>query len=98
MKCCIIQCNVLIETLWNVKVLRPLRGFHFQYRINRNIVECKVLQTLSCVPLTGVLIETLWNVKVYTTEDHRRQTIVLIETLWNVKLTTALYTPLKAPY
>ena len=37
--------NVLIETSWNVK--KPMRKFHFNVqRINRNIVECKVIYNI----------------------------------------------------
>ena len=54
---------VLIETLWNVKmVLIPL--ILVEWSINRNIVECKVLVFLRSVHHQTVLIETLWNVKI----------------------------------
>ena len=36
-----------------------------QYRINRNIVECKVAYAREEESKKGVLIETLWNVKTY---------------------------------
>ena len=38
---------------------------HASSRINRNIVECKVICYTKIFDLSFVLIETLWNVKVY---------------------------------
>ena len=55
-------------------------------RINRNIVECKVVTLLSIFYHRSVLIETLWNVKSFPGMPFAPSFPVLIETLWNVKL------------
>ncbi len=62
--------------------------FHPQFynRINRNIVECKVVTLLSIFYHRSVLIETLWNVKLSSAGYRAIQHSVLIETLWNVKM------------
>ena len=57
------DCLVLIETLWNVKKYSPRSLAAKDYRINRNIVECKVHRMLYGQYWKTVLIETLWNVK-----------------------------------
>ena len=54
--------RVLIETLWNVKS-NQREVDACKYRINRNIVECKVLNYRKIDLICSVLIETLWNVK-----------------------------------
>ena len=54
-------------------------------RINRNIVECKVVIGLRYFRSGYVLIETLWNVKALQRHEGPRIHRVLIETLWNVK-------------
>ena len=55
--------RVLIETSWNVKdVVIPADGFVI-CRINRNIVECKVVPPVIDPRILFVLIETSWNVK-----------------------------------
>ena len=54
-------------------------------RINRNIVECKDLDTGRDRQESGVLIETLWNVKTAFDGFIMFDRDVLIETLWNVK-------------
>ena len=53
---------VLIETLWNVKLLIGV-GNILSIGINRNIVECKVARKIMLIVCVPVLIETLWNVK-----------------------------------
>ncbi len=55
-------------------------------RINRNIVECKEIQSTDQPGKIAVLIETLWNVKEESVREHIAETMVLIETLWNVKI------------
>ena len=62
---------VLIETLWNVKFFFCLLVSDSGYRINRNIVECKVwfIPELLCELI--VLIETLWNVKIIRPTHER---------------------------
>ena len=44
-----------------------MRGglIHASSRINRNIVECKVICYTKIFELSFVLIETLWNVKIF---------------------------------
>ena len=59
----ILQIRVLIETLWNVKVVNLTVYNLFSSRINRNIVECKVVVREWLRISSTVLIETLWNVK-----------------------------------
>ena len=54
---------VLIETLWNVKIIYPYTPLKAFKGFNRNIVECKEAQNLETINKRGVLIETLWNVK-----------------------------------
>ena len=76
---------VLIETLWNVKMLKNLFILSEKYRINRNIVECKGKYLSSRLVVSFVLIETLWNVKLKVSLRTPVHTSVLIETLWNVK-------------
>ena len=45
-------------------IVLPFRGF--QFCINRNIVECKVVSLSDfMLPSSFVLIETLWNVKIF---------------------------------
>ena len=55
--------GVLIETLWNVKIYQHPQIGRGEYRINRNIVECKDNFLIVSVVKGHVLIETLWNVK-----------------------------------
>ena len=54
---------VLIETYWNVKSGRSSGEYRPEYRINRNILECKEVYATLEPRLTWVLIETYWNVK-----------------------------------
>ena len=61
-RCVWVLDRVLIETLWNVK-LGEWNGEESDTRINRNIVECKVMSHRLSQPSCFVLIETLWNVK-----------------------------------
>ena len=55
--------RVLIETYWNVKVVAAGKTFTLRFRINRNILECKVTVQMLMLRPHGVLIETYWNVK-----------------------------------
>ena len=75
---------VLIETLWNVKLISP-SILNAASRFNRNIVECKDSLTMHWLFLIAVLIETLWNVKTMSLAVQHGLYTVLIETLWNVK-------------
>ena len=53
----------LIETLWNVNILTVIAPILTSFRINRNIVECKLIPAVSVSVSRGIeLIETLWNV------------------------------------
>ena len=61
--------NVLIETLWNVKLDISFEVFFQVVRINRNIVECKGPRSTRNGSHVFVLIETLWNVKSHFTRD-----------------------------
>ena len=54
-------------------------------RINRNIVECKVVFKLVLDFYFRVLIETSWNVKINKAISIVNSAVVLIETSWNVK-------------
>ena len=55
--------QVLIETSWNVKISQKRKECHLQFRINRNIVECKDKRDSKNPKPLKVLIETSWNVK-----------------------------------
>ena len=76
---------VLIETLWNVKLVEIKNLWCVEPGINRNIVECKVLNLKILLCRKAVLIETLWNVKRILPSFSFNPASVLIETLWNVK-------------
>ena len=60
-------------------------------RINRNIVECKLLAEYQQKTGIKVLIETLWNVNTEDEEWKRHINNVLIETLWNVNFEMLQY-------
>ncbi len=78
--------GVLIETLWNVKLLIVIKQEHSVSRINRNIMECKEeIKHFHSLKQFWVLIETLWNVKTVCCTFPGTLRHVLIETLWNVK-------------
>ena len=63
--------NVLIETLWNVNTGKLLLSAQSVNRINRNIVECKLVTLLSIFyHRSVVLIETLWNVNLILYDDR----------------------------
>ena len=53
----------LIETLWNVKNTTAEDHGWLVSRFNRDIVECKVIDTYQSTVDEIDLIETLWNVK-----------------------------------
>ena len=44
-----VEHGVLIETLWNVKITFPLMINRQYIRINRNIVECKVVKSKNII-------------------------------------------------
>ena len=60
---------VLIETLWNVNRKSLLVSFLVRQRINRNIVECKLVHKTTAIIVCNVLIETLWNVNELVKHD-----------------------------
>ena len=82
------QCVVcdLIETLWNVKNTTAEDHGWLVSRFNRDIVECKVIDTYQSTVDEIDLIETLWNVKSKLKSIYSSSNIDLIETLWNVKV------------
>ena len=53
--------------------------------INRNILECKVVNITERFDFAIVLIETYWNVKTKAADQVIDPAKVLIETYWNVK-------------
>ena len=77
--------QVLIETLWNVKINSFLTFIQSPSCINRNIVECKDANTNvemmgeTCINRNIVECKGRWEVILLL------QNFVLIETLWNVK-------------
>ena len=89
--------RVLIETLWNVKNYTATELTKGTYRINRNIVECKVLhcgqKNWFChIRINRNIVEckALW-----TTFLTFSCFLVLIETLWNVKRGQVIATPVE---
>ena len=52
---------VLIETYWNVNFV-AVYGHPDDFRINRNILECKLAPSDTQASSDTVLIETYWNV------------------------------------
>ena len=68
------------------KVLDGLFSRPLNQRFNRDIVECKDVNSEYAVALTEDLIETLWNVKMNVYRFSKNGKIDLIETLWNVKI------------
>ena len=76
--------EVLIETSWNVKLYTTFYIVSI-HRINRNIVECKVLKVYT----TYIRIFRI-NRNIVECKAHKQYftvyfCIVIIETLWNVK-------------
>ena len=71
---------------------------HASSRINRNIVECKVICYTKIFDLSFVLIETLWNVKYEISIVSVPADPVLIETLWNVKLVSSPFDAFSREY
>ena len=76
--------RVLIETSWNVKLYTTFYIVSI-HRINRNIVECKVLKVYT----TYIRIFRI-NRNIVECKAHKQYftvyfCIVIIETLWNVK-------------
>ena len=55
---------VLIETLWNVKILATIRDTISEMVLIETLWNVKVPSPLSGASVCLVLIETLWNVKI----------------------------------
>ena len=66
--------------------------------INRNILECKVINHHPFDNQKQVLIETYWNVKTEKPLLYVYRYLVLIETYWNVKLSDCMYYSHQTPY
>ena len=79
-----IEPPVLIETYWNVNMVKLIKISISQQGINRNILECKFGFSIRIYCSLTVLIETYWNVNVFGYVSIEKQKIVLIETYWNV--------------
>ena len=76
--------RVLIETYWNVKHIL-LHCCHPRPRINRNILECKVLPDNQRLHQESRINRNILECKGGVVLDSDCCTIVLIETYWNVK-------------
>ena len=55
----------LIDTLWNVNMLNFPQIIKISTRINRYIMECKLISISLLVNLVFELIDTLWNVNLF---------------------------------
>ena len=76
---------VLIETLWNVKLFTNGIMKRIAFRINRNIVECKVTFSLNLPACCNCINRNIVECKAETAMVLGELYRVLIETLWNVK-------------
>ena len=65
--------------------------YHILNGFNRDIVECKGINSSFLCYVNNDLIETLWNVKLKDIPDGKEFTYDLIETLWNVKPEGSLF-------
>ena len=80
---------VLIETLWNVKVVAAVLPYINGLVLIETLWNVKKEQQKAAQDMTLVLIETLWNVKVLIQLSiYKIRSVVLIETLWNLKFLT----------
>ena len=73
----------LIETLWNVNSVPSLCSLHI-FRINRNIVECKLKSLLFIYLKPFRINRNIVECKSKYCSDSFCKQIELIETLWNV--------------
>ena len=78
----------LIDTLWNVNVIQRLLIYSC-HRINRYIMECKLIKGLSTLNFIYELIDTLWNVNSINITNVNISPFELIDTLWNVNFCVA---------
>ena len=76
---------VLIETLWNVKTDPESKSCVSGIRINRNIVECKVLYNIVSLNTFPSINRNIVECKGLLVASDLAAFHVLIETLWNVK-------------
>ena len=80
--------TVLIETSWNVKPVATVQQ-PLQFRINRNIVECKVWKKISNHDDVSCINRNIVECKAAQSMKEFSKEIVLIETSWNVKFARA---------
>ena len=76
---------VLIETLWNVKAYAPVLPGISGTGINRNIVECKVINIKCINMINNCINRNIVECKEIVRLSRTHKKTVLIETLWNVK-------------
>ena len=57
------HCRVLIETLWNVKLIQLANPILYIFVLIETLWNVKVDERISAFSEEVVLIETLWNVK-----------------------------------
>ena len=77
--------RVLIETLWNVKEDTDVTMPVVLPRINRNIVECKVISLMFALGNCQSINRNIVECKDGFQNWSKSRCQVLIETLWNVK-------------
>ena len=77
--------QVLIETLWNVKLFARISSMEVVVCFNRNIVECKEKNPDIIVDLGASFNRNIVECKDAGRKVRSSFTLVLIETLWNVK-------------
>ena len=73
----------MVDKIWYN--MEELIGGSEERGINRNILECKEMNSIRYTNVPDVLIETYWNVKHGRRRLRLRTDRVLIETYWNVK-------------
>ena len=81
--------RVLIETSWNVKLYTTFYIVSI-HRINRNIVECKVLKVYTTYIRILRINRNIVECKELSVSFYAQHCLVLIETLWNVKCSEPL--------
>ena len=77
--------EVLIETLWNVKVIETRTTIGTGTGFNRNIVECKGADELFWTFFSRCFNRNIVECKDENYNKNKEHLDVLIETLWNVK-------------
>ena len=76
----------LIDTLWNVNLLISPELLKDEGRINRYIMECKLIWIALFAFGCTELIDTLWNVNMKFFTLFICLVLELIDTLWNVNI------------